>query len=289
MKNSDSFKRTFLSPRTLLSKGDYTAIPFSPALGLRVLASVGLILLTPVFPLLLFPSSLFANDMLEESRTDIDYGVVGGVFAGVSTSWRGPLGKGVVFRVRRWWISSCRSVRFRGVKGACWAWCLVLGPGCASAQGRRRCSIVGAYIGMLAGRVARVSLVRCASDDTLCLLFRRGVALKRKKTELGSLVLGQGVSWDLPLSQIIPSSMGSRCLDSPSSQPALSGGLVLPTLFAVHGVLTPPQSTLLRRCHEKSSIRGNEVSPTFLWSTSTVENGDCIFEDLRNRLADGVG
>lgn len=63
MKNSDSFKRTFLSPRTLLSKGDYTAIPFSPALGLRVLASAGLILLTPVFPLLLFPSSLFANDM----------------------------------------------------------------------------------------------------------------------------------------------------------------------------------------------------------------------------------
>ncbi|KAF2580916.1 hypothetical protein F2Q68_00005213 [Brassica cretica] len=84
-------------------------------------------------------------------------------------------------------------------------------------------------------------------------------------------------------------SVESWCLDSPSSQPALSGGLVLPTLFAVHGVLTPPQSTLLRRCHEKSSIRGNEVSPTFLWSTSTVENGDCIFEDLRNRLADGVG
>ncbi|WZZ45105.1 hypothetical protein YC2023_041364 [Brassica napus] len=72
----------------------------------------------------------------------------------------------------------------------------------------------------------------------------RGVALKHKKTELGSLVSGQGVSWDLPLSQIIPSSMGSRCLDSPSSQPALSGGLVLPTLFAVHGVLTPPQSTV---------------------------------------------
>ncbi|KAF3598971.1 hypothetical protein F2Q69_00036696 [Brassica cretica] len=43
---------------------------------------------------------------------------------------------------------------FRGVRG----WCLVLGPGCASAQGRRRWSIVGAYTGMLAGCVSRVSL-----------------------------------------------------------------------------------------------------------------------------------
>ncbi|KAF2616905.1 hypothetical protein F2Q68_00041910 [Brassica cretica] len=51
---------------------------------------------------------------------------------------------------------------------------------------------------------------------------------------------------------------------------------------SVHGVL-------LRRCYEKSGIRGNEVNPTFLRSTSMVENMDCIFEDLRNRLTDGVG
>lgn len=142
---------------------------------------------------------------------------------------------------------------FRGVR----AWCLVLGTGCASAQGRRRWYIVGAYTWMLAGRVARVSLwvcvcvlrgssssvvygrVNCASDDSLCLLVRftfkpmlllfpfrkwlwafgaasmaissfhqRGVALKRKKTEIGSLVSGQGVGWNLSLSQIVPSSTG---------------------------------------------------------------------------------
>ncbi|WZY80276.1 hypothetical protein YC2023_026660 [Brassica napus] len=69
----------------------------------------------------------------------------------------------------------------------------------------------------------------------------RGVALKRKKTELGSLVSGQGVGWNLSLSQIVPSSTGA-VFGLPSSQPALSGGSALPTLFAVHGVLIPPQS-----------------------------------------------
>ncbi|KAL0756691.1 hypothetical protein Bca101_094359 [Brassica carinata] len=94
----------------------------------------------------------------------------------------------------------------------------------------------GVYVCVLRGSPSSVVFrrVRCASDDSLRLLVRltfkhvwllfpfrkwlcafgaastaissfhqRGVALKRKKTELGSLVSGQGVGQDLPLIQIV--------------------------------------------------------------------------------------
>ncbi|KAF3551554.1 hypothetical protein DY000_02007953 [Brassica cretica] len=240
-------------------------------------------------------SELQPDIRLEESRTDIDYGVG----YGGGGSHLADLSVFVELKAR---VGLCRAL------SSCSSFCMVFGEvlvvewsiylswsqGLVSRPGSGLCFCSGEATVFHRRRVHRDACWSCrqafgAASSAISSFHQRGVALKRKKTELGSLVSGQGVSWDLPLSQIIPSSMGLWCLDSPSSQPALSGGLVLPTLFAVHGVLTPPQSTLLRRCHEKSSIRGNEVSPTFLWSTSTVENGDCIFEDLRNRLADGVG
>ncbi|WZY82465.1 hypothetical protein YC2023_028849 [Brassica napus] len=175
------------------------------------------------------------------------------------------------------------------------AWCLVLGLGCASAQWRRWLSFVAAYIGKLAGRVARVSLWFCvcvsrgfnffcrlwqskqclrrysplarpphhlhrcssfhlangfgvfgAASADVSSLHRRGVFLKRKKTELGSLVSGQGVGRDFRGVIWVLDRRGTEdwCLDSSSSHPALSGGYVAPALFPVHGDLVPPQSAV---------------------------------------------
>ncbi|KAF3492470.1 hypothetical protein DY000_02056850 [Brassica cretica] len=103
---------------------------------------------------------------------------------------------------------------------------LVVWPG--SPCGVCVCVLRGSPSSVVFGRV------RCASDDSLRLLVRltfkhvlllfpfrkwlcafgaasaaissfhqRGVALKRKNTELGSLVSGQGVGQDLPLIQIV--------------------------------------------------------------------------------------
>lgn len=62
------------------------------------------------------------------------------------------------------------------------AWCLVLGPGCASTQGRRRWSFVGAYTEKLAGRVARVSLWFCVcvlrGFDFFCRLWQSKKCLR---------------------------------------------------------------------------------------------------------------
>ncbi|WZZ09799.1 hypothetical protein YC2023_095720 [Brassica napus] len=126
------------------------------------------------------------------------------------------------------------------------AWCLVLGLGCASAQWRRRWSFVSAYIGKLAGRVARLLPSRewfwsfwCRFGGCLIASTVRSISeVQEDRSRFSSF--GSGCR-----SELLRSHMGTedRCLDSSSSQHALSGGNV-PAMFSVHGDLVPPQSAV---------------------------------------------
>ncbi|KAF2542698.1 hypothetical protein F2Q68_00031571 [Brassica cretica] len=242
------------------------------------------------------------------------------------------------FRVRRWWISSCRSVYFRGGEGACWfvssslllffnlygiwrgfrcgveylafvesgvgvsSWVRVVlllrggdgGPSSARTQG---CLLVvlpgspcGVCVCVLRGSPSSVvyGRVRCASDDSLRLLVRFTFKPMR--------------SSEAQEDRARFSSFGSRCQSGPFGVLKRSVWIVFISsrfvrrfcaAYTVRGSWCAQSSSvhgvLLRRCHEKSGIRGNEVNSNFLRSTSMVENRDCIFEDIRNRLADGVG
>ncbi|KAG5397280.1 hypothetical protein IGI04_019094 [Brassica rapa subsp. trilocularis] len=142
------------------------------------------------------------------------------------------------------------------------------------------------------------SLEVSASSVIYGRLHQQGVALKRKKTVLGSLVLGSsrrlGPSFESLVLNLLASLFLITVTEDPVSslsslQPDLLGGSELLYLLPVFGARFPPQSTVRYKCWgdyqnlatpamsrgvEESGIRGNEVNPTSLWLTSMAKNGD---------------